>query len=213
VKRRFGSHLSHSGRTSAGSPGEDSCVGNFPGQRGRDLAAEFIGVADRHVWVYPAFDLDAESPPGPPGAGVDDSGHRSGGCLGAADHRRIDAIGQAVHDVGGDFVADVADQRGNRQSGYRVAPGLAEGHRFKKLAAAARLPEIDLHDARHSYATAGRGAKIDWEALSHRIGHSDVAFTMHQYVQTDLEADRQVANTLAELIIGGSLVSMEVSAT
>jgi hypothetical protein len=44
-------------------------------------------------------------------------------------------------------------------------------------------------------------------ALSHRIGHSDVAFTKKQYVQTDLEADRQVANTLAELIIGGSLAS------
>jgi hypothetical protein len=32
---------------------------------------------------------------------------------------------------------------------------------------------------------------------------------MKQYVQTDLEADRHVATTLAELIIGGSLVSME----
>jgi hypothetical protein len=31
---------------------------------------------------------------------------------------------------------------------------------------------------------------------------------MRQYVQTDLEADRQVANTLAELIIGGSLASV-----
>ena len=82
--------------------------------------------------------------------------------------------------------------------------------RFKKLAAAAGLPEIDLHDVRHSYATAGRDAKIDWKALSHRIGHSDVAFTMKQYVQTDLEADRQVANTLAELIIGGSLASIEI---
>jgi hypothetical protein len=37
------------------------------------------------------------------------------------------------------------------------------------------------------------------EALSKRIGHADVTFTMKQYVQTDLEADRQVANTLAEL--------------
>ena len=83
--------------------------------------------------------------------------------------------------------------------------------RFKKLAAAAELPEIDLHDVRHSYATAGRDAKIDWKALSHRIGHSDVAFTMKQYVQTDLEADRQVANTLAELIIGGSLTSFEIA--
>ena len=46
-------------------------------------------------------------------------------------------------------------------------------------------------------------AKIDWKALSKRIGHADVAFTMKQYEQTDLEADRQVATTLAELIIGG----------
>ena len=83
--------------------------------------------------------------------------------------------------------------------------------RFKKLAAAAGLPEIDLHDVRHSYATAGRDAKIDWKALSQRIGHADVAFTMKQYVQTDLEADRQVANTLAELIIGGSLTSFEIT--
>ena len=62
--------------------------------------------------------------------------------------------------------------------------------RFKKLAAAAGLPEIDLHDVRHSYATAGREARIDWKALSQRIGHADVVFTMKPYVQTDLEADR-----------------------
>ena len=58
---------------------------------------------------------------------------------------------------------------------------------------------------RHSYATAGRNAKIDWKALIQRIGHADVAFTMRQYVQTDLEADREVANTLADLIVGGLL--------
>jgi hypothetical protein len=33
------------------------------------------------------------------------------------------------------------------------------------------------------------------------------------YVQTDLEADRHGANTLAELIIGGSLTSFEVAGT
>ena len=33
---------------------------------------------------------------------------------------------------------------------------------------------------------------------------------MKQYVQTDLEADRQVASTLAELILGGSLTSVDV---
>ena len=34
----------------------------------------------------------------------------------------------------------------------------------------------------------GRDAKIDWQALSKRIGHADVAFNMKQYVQIDLEA-------------------------
>lgn len=82
--------------------------------------------------------------------------------------------------------------------------------RFKQLAAAAGLSEIDLHDVRQSYAIAGRDAKIDWKAFSQRIGHADVAFTMKQYVQTDLEADRRVATMLAELIIGGSLASTEV---
>ena len=70
-----------------------------------------------------------------------------------------------------------------------------------------KLNQHDLHDVRHSYATAGRNAKIGWKALSKRIGHADVAFTMKQYVQTDLETDREVANTLADLIIGGLLVT------
>jgi integrase len=83
--------------------------------------------------------------------------------------------------------------------------------RFKKLSSDAGLPDIDLHDVRRSYLTAGRKARIDWKALSQRVGHADVAFTMRQYVETDLEADREVANTLAELIIGGSLASVLAS--
>jgi integrase len=84
--------------------------------------------------------------------------------------------------------------------------------RFKKLSSDAGLPDIDLHDVRRSYLTAGRKARIDWKALSKRVGHADVAFTMRQYVETDLEADREVANTLAELIIGGSLASLVIGA-
>lgn len=80
--------------------------------------------------------------------------------------------------------------------------------RFKKLSRDAGLPDIDLHDVRRSYLTAGRKARIDWKALSKRVGHADVTFTMRQYVETDLQADREVANTLAKLIIGGSLASL-----
>jgi hypothetical protein len=42
------------------------------------------------------------------------------------------------------------------------------------------------YDGRHSYATAGRDVKIDWKALSKRIGHADVAFTMKPSGQTAL---------------------------
>jgi integrase len=92
--------------------------------------------------------------------------------------------------------------------GERQAPAPRHDHPPVQAARrAADLPEIDLHDVRHSYATAGRNAKIDWKAWSKRIGHADVAFTMKQYVQTDLDADREVANTLADLIIGGLLVT------
>jgi integrase len=74
----------------------------------------------------------------------------------------------------------------------------------------AGLPRIGAHRLRHTLATKC-DAKIAWKALSKRIGHADVAFTMKQYVQTDLEADRQVANTLAQLTIGGSLTSIAVA--
>ena len=40
-------------------------------------------------------------------------------------------------------------------------------------------------------------AKIDWKALSKWIGHADVALTMKQYVQTGLDAGREVADALA----------------
>ena len=33
---------------------------------------------------------------------------------------------------------------------------------------------------------------------------------MKQYVQTDLDADREVANALADLIIGGLLTTREI---
>ena len=84
--------------------------------------------------------------------------------------------------------------------------------RFGKIVESAGLPKINLHDVRHSYASAGRDAKIDWKALSERIGHSDVAFTMRQYVQTDLEVHRQVATALAELILGSGVPALDPAA-
>ncbi len=97
---------------------------------------------------------------------------------------------------------------GQRRRRRRLDPDTITS-RFGKIVESAGLPKINLHDVRHSYASAGRDAKIDWKTLSERIGHSDVAFTMRQYVQADLEAHRQVATTLAELIVGGVVPFLE----
>jgi integrase len=75
--------------------------------------------------------------------------------------------------------------------------------RFNRLVDKAGLPRIRLHDVRHSYATAGRKAKADPKALSQRLGHSTVAFTMTAYQHDDLEAQREVADLLAKSILGG----------
>ena len=79
--------------------------------------------------------------------------------------------------------------------------------RFKRLVREAGLPMIRLHDVRHSYATLGRDAGVNWKTLSQRIGHADVAFTMRQYVHTDLEADHIVARVLADLILSKALLT------
>jgi integrase len=75
--------------------------------------------------------------------------------------------------------------------------------RFNRLADAAGLPRIRLHDVRHSYATAGRLARVDTKALSQRVGHTSVSFTMETYMHGDLEADREVAHALASVILAG----------
>lgn len=58
----------------------------------------------------------------------------------------------------------------------------------------------------------GRDVRVGREHVNSAFLPGRLALTMKQCVQTDLEADRQVANTLAELIIGGSLASFEITA-
>jgi integrase len=75
--------------------------------------------------------------------------------------------------------------------------------RFNRLADAAGLPRIRLHDVRHSYATPGRLARVDTKALSQRVGHASVSFTMETYIHGDIEADREVAHALASVVLAG----------
>jgi len=52
---------------------------------------------------------------------------------------------------------------------------------FVKLVRVAELPQIRLHDLRHSYATAALAAGVPVKVLSQRIGHADVGVTLAIY--------------------------------
>ena len=112
----------------AADPGQAACLGQLLGQGGGDFPADRIGVPGGQARIHPAFDLDPQRPPGPPGPGmgVQHAGHRPGRRLRGGDDRRVDAVGEAAHDIGGDLVADVADDHGDHLPRYRSPHGCPE---------------------------------------------------------------------------------------
>jgi len=74
---------------------------------------------------------------------------------------------------------------------------------FQRLASAAGLPRIRLHDVRHSYASSALAAGVPIEVLSRRLGHSRISITQDVYVHTNERQDRNAANLAAKAILGG----------
>ena len=74
--------------------------------------------------------------------------------------------------------------------------------RFKQLAAAAGLPEIDLHDVRHSYATdAGCDLGVNGKIVTDRLEHANESVTQQIYTHQSTGQDRVAAELIAGLII------------
>jgi integrase len=62
---------------------------------------------------------------------------------------------------------------------------------------AAGLPQIRLHDVRHSYATAALAAGVPPKVISQRLGHATIAITMDTYSHVIPGLDEQAAETVA----------------
>ena len=75
---------------------------------------------------------------------------------------------------------------------------------FTRLAKAAGLPAIRLHDLRHSYASAGLSAGGDLKVMQERLGHSSVAITGDIYSYVSREVDQAAADRVAAVILGGA---------
>lgn len=71
---------------------------------------------------------------------------------------------------------------------------------FKAAVLAAGLPEIVVHDARHTALTILGNSGMDAKTLSKMAGHSKVAFTLDKYVKESNEAARIAAGKLGEVL-------------
>jgi integrase len=67
----------------------------------------------------------------------------------------------------------------------------------------AGLPRIRLHDLRHSSASAALAAGVPAKVISERLGHATIAVTMDIDSHVLPGLDREAADTVARLILGG----------
>jgi hypothetical protein len=82
---------------------------------------------------------------------------------------------------------------------------------FEQHARRAGLPKIRLHDLRHSYASVALAAGVPAKVISERLGHATIAVTMDIYWHVLPGLDREAADTVARLILGGGSVVSEAS--
>lgn len=75
---------------------------------------------------------------------------------------------------------------------------------FARMAAAAGLPAIRLHDLRHSNASAGLKAGIPMKVMQERLGHKSISITADIYSHVSRDVDQAAADRLAAVIRGGA---------
>jgi len=66
----------------------------------------------------------------------------------------------------------------------------------------AGLPQIRLHDLRHTSATLALGAGIHPKVVSERLGHSNITITLDTYSHVIPGLHEAAANELAAVILG-----------
>ena len=77
--------------------------------------------------------------------------------------------------------------------------------KFKKIlnkyneTAETKLPDIHLHELRHSCATILQSKNVDIETLAHRLGHADPSVLLNIYAHPTNEADKRASDTLESL--------------
>ena len=86
-----------------------------------------------------------------------------------------------------------------REDGSPVHPQLFS-QQFEREVRRSRLPQIRLHDVRHTHATIALRAGVPVKVISERLGHEDPAFTMKQYAHVIPGMQAEAAELIAALV-------------
>jgi integrase len=86
-----------------------------------------------------------------------------------------------------------------RKTGEHLHPQVVS-RAFAQAIATAKLPEIRLHDLRHTHATLALQAGIHPKVVSERLGHSTIAITLDTYSHAIPAMQEEAAALIAELV-------------
>lgn len=85
-----------------------------------------------------------------------------------------------------------------REDGSPLSPAWVTRHLYR-LAAAAGLPRIKLHEGRHTAATLGLETGLDEKVVSEQLGHSSTRITRDLYTHVHRAMHDQAAETVETL--------------
>lgn len=88
-----------------------------------------------------------------------------------------------------------------RQDGGALFTPDAMTRKWKRFIEAHNLPDIRLHDLRHSNATALIKAGISAKVVQQRLGHADVSITLNTYTHVLPDMDIEAAEKLDSMIL------------
>ena len=111
--------------------------------------------------------------------------------------------------IGADAVQILKDQRRKNNSEY-VFPSPTGGpispdsvlHMLHRVLKRAGLPRIRFHDTRHTFATVALQNSVDIKTISGMLGHYSAGFTLDTYAHVTTQAQRQAADTMANILSG-----------
>jgi len=139
---------------------------------------------------------------------------------------RVIALAQTVMDIlaeqkkAQDEMAALADIAWSNPEGFVFTNEFGQHlahmtvyHNFKRIVKKIGMPDVRLHDLRHSYAIASLHAGDDIKTLQENLGHHTAAFTLNVYGHVSMQMKRESSKRMDDFIKNISNASQQDEST